>query len=295
MADMGFLPCVRRIVGRDVARAPRHVVLCHDGSRRRVPRPGVHPRRRRPRRGGRRSAQRRRPLLLARAARDRRPDITADIIEEYERAIVFTRTKHGADRLARQLGERGISAVPLHGDRTQAQRDRALRSVKNGQAQVLVATDVAARGIHIEVLPVVVHYDPPAQATDYLHRSGPHRTSGRYGRGHLARRRGRHLPGEALQRALGISPSIEPREDAPAIRLGVVDDAVAAERSTRRALDVDPQRHAAVRAAPQRPIATRLRTYAYAPRERRRARTTRAHLDARSERSGSVETPASRA
>jgi superfamily II DNA/RNA helicase len=107
-----------------------------------------------------------------RVPRDQRPQITADIVEEYERAIIFTRTKHGADRLARQLEERGISAVPLHGDRTQAQRERALRSVKNGQIQVLVATDVAARGIHIELLPVVIHYDPPAQATDYLHRSG---------------------------------------------------------------------------------------------------------------------------
>jgi superfamily II DNA/RNA helicase len=165
-----------------------------------------------------------------RVPRDQRPQYTADIIAEYERALVFTRTKHGADRLARQLGERGISAVPLHGDRTQAQRERALRSVKNGQIKVLVATDVAARGIHIDLLPVVVHYDPPAQATDYLHRSG--RTGRAGATGLVISLVGEDAIGQVkrLQRALGVPMSIELREDAPAIRLGAVDDAVASER-----------------------------------------------------------------
>ena len=165
-----------------------------------------------------------------RVAREQRPQITADIVEEYERALVFTRTKHGADRLARQLEERGISAVPLHGDRTQAQRERALRSVKNGQIQVLVATDVAARGIHIELLPVVIHYDPPAQATDYLHRSG--RTGRAGATGAVISLVGEDVIGQVkrLQKALGLETSIERREDAQPIRLGAVDDAVAAER-----------------------------------------------------------------
>ena len=156
--------------------------------------------------------------------------MTADIVEEYDRAIVFTRTKHGADRLARQLEERGISAVPLHGDRTQAQRERALRSVKSGQVRVLVATDVAARGIHIDLLPVVVHYDPPAQATDYLHRSG---RTGRAGNtGAVISLVGEDVIGQVkrLQKALGIPTMIEHREDAPAIRLGAVDDVAATER-----------------------------------------------------------------
>jgi superfamily II DNA/RNA helicase len=165
-----------------------------------------------------------------RVAREQRPQITADIVAEYERALVFTRTKHGADRLARQLEERGISAVPLHGDRTQAQRERALRSVKNGQIQVLVATDVAARGIHIELLPVVIHYDPPAQATDYLHRSG--RTGRAGATGAVISLVGEDVIGQVkrLQMALGLETSIERREDAQPIRLGAVDDAVAAER-----------------------------------------------------------------
>jgi superfamily II DNA/RNA helicase len=229
MADMGFLPAVRRIVA---ATSPnRHVMLfsatmgpdvsslvreftrdaaIHDVVGDEAPSDVDH--------------------YFWRVPRDRRPEITADIIEQYERAIIFTRTKHGADRLARQLGERGISAVPLHGDRSQAQRERALRSVKSGQIQVLVATDVAARGIHIDLLPVVVHYDPPAQATDYLHRSG--RTGRAGATGAVISLVGEDVIGQVkrLQRALGINPSIELREDAPAIRLGAVDDAAAAER-----------------------------------------------------------------
>ncbi len=229
MADMGFLPAVRRIVaatsperhvmlfsatmGPDVSSLVReftHDAAIHDVVGNEAPNDVDH--------------------FFWKVPRDRRPDITADIIETYERALIFTRTKHGADRLARQLGDRGISAVALHGDRTQAQRERALRSVKNGQIQVLVATDVAARGIHIELLPVVVHYDPPAQATDYLHRSG--RTGRAGATGAVISLVGEDVMGQVkrLQRALGISPSIEPREDAPAIRLGAVDDAVAAER-----------------------------------------------------------------
>ncbi len=238
MADMGFLPAVRRIVaatssdrhvmlfsatlGPDVSSLVReftHDAAIHDVVGDEAPSDVDH--------------------YFWRVPRDRRPDFTADIIETYERAIIFTRTKHGADRLARQLGERGISAVPLHGDRTQAQRERALRSVKSGQIQVLVATDVAARGIHIDLLPVVVHYDPPAQATDYLHRSG--RTGRAGATGAVISLVGEDVIGQVkrLQRALGISPSIELREDAPAIRLGAVDDAVAAER-----LDDAPKRRA---------------------------------------------------
>ena len=229
MADMGFLPCVRRIVGatpknrqvmlfsatmgpdvKSLVREFTDNAAVHDVVGDEAPNDVDH--------------------YFWRVAREQRPQITAEIVEEYERALVFTRTKHGADRLSRQLEERGISAVPLHGDRTQAQRDRALRSVKNGQIRVLVATDVAARGIHIEDLPVVIHYDPPAQATDYLHRSG--RTGRAGATGAVISLVGEDVIGQVkrLQRALGLELSIERREDAEAIRLGAVDDAVAAER-----------------------------------------------------------------
>jgi len=229
MADMGFLPAVRRIMAQTPS--DRHVMLfsatmgpdvkslvreftndavVHDVVGEEAPSDVDH--------------------FFWKVPRDQRPSFAADIIDEYERAIIFTRTKHGADRLARQLEERGISAVPLHGDRTQAQRERALKAVKAGQIQVLVATDVAARGIHIDLLPVVVHYDPPAQATDYLHRSG--RTGRAGATGVVISLVGEDAIGQVkrLQRALGVPTSIEVREDAPAIRLGAVDDVAATEQ-----------------------------------------------------------------
>jgi len=99
-------------------------------------------------------------------------DHTANIIDQSNRAIVFTRTRHGADRLAKQLARSGVGAVAMHGGRSQNQRRRALQSFAQGSVQALIATDVAARGIHIEAVASVVHFDPPADHTDYIHRSG---------------------------------------------------------------------------------------------------------------------------
>ena len=97
---------------------------------------------------------------------------TADLIQAARRSIVFTRTRHGADRLAKQLTNLGIGAVAMHGGRSQSQRSRALQAFSSGRAQALIATDVAARGIHIEAVASVIHFDPPADEKDYLHRSG---------------------------------------------------------------------------------------------------------------------------
>ena len=96
----------------------------------------------------------------------------ADVARSAGRSIVFTRTRHGADRLARQLGNLGVGAVAMHGGRSQHQRARALQSFSSGRVQALIATDVAARGIHIDAVACVIHFDPPADAKDYLHRSG---------------------------------------------------------------------------------------------------------------------------
>ena len=85
---------------------------------------------------------------------------------------MFTRTRHGADRLAKQLSRVGVEAVAMHGGRSQSQRKRALAAFTGGRAQALVATDVAARGIHIDDVASVIHYDPPGDHKDYLHRSG---------------------------------------------------------------------------------------------------------------------------
>ena len=88
------------------------------------------------------------------------------------RTLFFVRTKHGADRLAGQLTKAGVAAAALHGNLSQNQRQRALAAFAAGQPRVLVATDVAARGIHVEDIGLVVHYDPPADHKDYVHRSG---------------------------------------------------------------------------------------------------------------------------
>jgi ATP-dependent RNA helicase RhlE len=95
-------------------------------------------------------------------------------------ALVFTRTKHGANRLAEQLGRDGIAAAAIHGNKSQAQRIRALDDFKAGRVGILVATDIAARGIDIEALPHVVNFELPMVASDYVHRIG---RTGRAGAG----------------------------------------------------------------------------------------------------------------
>ncbi len=97
---------------------------------------------------------------------------TADILRLVGRSIVFTRTRRGADRVANQITRLGIGAVALHGGRSQGQRTRALHAFSSGRAQALVATDVAARGIHVDAVASVIHFDPPGDAKDYVHRSG---------------------------------------------------------------------------------------------------------------------------
>jgi superfamily II DNA/RNA helicase len=97
---------------------------------------------------------------------------TAQVVGEMGRSIVFTRTRHGADRLAKQLDKLGVAAAVLHGGRSQAQRNAALASFSNGRVKALIATDVAARGIHVEAVASVIHFDLPTDHKDYLHRSG---------------------------------------------------------------------------------------------------------------------------
>jgi len=103
---------------------------------------------------------------------DAKVGIAAEIAARPGRTLFFVRTKHGADRLALQLRRTGVEAGAIHGNLTQNARTRALDAFSRGEARVLVATDVAARGIHVDDVDLVVHYDPPADAKDYLHRSG---------------------------------------------------------------------------------------------------------------------------
>ncbi len=106
--------------------------------------------------------------------RDRKEALLAHLIakEDWRQVLVFTRTKIGATRLATYLDRRGLEAVAIHSDRSQPERTRALESFKSGSIRVLVATDVAARGLDIEDLPHVVNFELPWQAQDYIHRIG---------------------------------------------------------------------------------------------------------------------------
>ena len=98
--------------------------------------------------------------------------VAARIIGSSNRTIVFSRTKWGTDKLAGKLVAENVKAAAIHGDLRQAQREKALADFINGKIQCLVATDVAARGIHVDDVDVVIHYDPPSDAKTYLHRSG---------------------------------------------------------------------------------------------------------------------------
>jgi ATP-dependent RNA helicase RhlE len=106
--------------------------------------------------------------------RDRKEALLAHLIstQGWRQVLVFTRTKIGATRLASYLDRRGLEAVAIHSDRSQPERTRALESFKSGEIRVLVATDVAARGLDIEDLPHVVNFELPWQPQDYIHRIG---------------------------------------------------------------------------------------------------------------------------
>jgi superfamily II DNA/RNA helicase len=98
--------------------------------------------------------------------------VAAAISRGVSRTMMFTRTKRGADKLASALNREGVDAAAIHGDLPQRVRERALDNFQQGKLPVLVATDVAARGLHIDDVDVVVHYDPPGDHKTYLHRSG---------------------------------------------------------------------------------------------------------------------------
>jgi superfamily II DNA/RNA helicase len=233
MADMGFLPAVRRLLDRTPA--GRQTLLFSatlDGDVDTLVR-----------------SYQRDPVHHAAAgaddddveishhfwtvARDERVGVAADIVHRAGSTIVFTRTRHGADRVTRQLGRYGVKAVAIHGRRTQAQRDQALRQFSTGRAPALVATDVAARGIHVDAVGCVVHFDLPDDPKDYVHRSGRTGRAGASGTvvalvGDDARKDAR-----ALQRALGRTEPLEPADPSrlpaaqPSTRRPVGDPAVA--------------------------------------------------------------------
>ena len=171
MADMGFMPAVKRIM-RSVTTNRQTLLFSAtlDGDIDLLIREFQNS----PKRHAVATAENAGEIdhLFWNVSRDNRTKILAEIATQYERAIVFCRTKHGSDRLAGNLESMGINTCVIHGNRSQAQREKALEQFRRGKATVMVATDVAARGIHIDAVPVVVHFDMPEDPKDYIHRSG---------------------------------------------------------------------------------------------------------------------------
>jgi superfamily II DNA/RNA helicase len=212
MADMGFLPAVRRLLDRTASdrqvmlfsatmgpeietlvdnyqsNPARHDVANDDGGESDV----AH--------------------LFWNVPRQERVPVTVGLVAEHGRALVFCRTRRGADRVTVQLNTGGVKALAIHGGKTQAQRDRALAAFADGRAGALVATDVAARGIHVEDLACVVHFDPPADHTDYLHRSGRTGRAGKTGIVVSLVAEEQRSANRALQRSLGFETVVHPRE-----------------------------------------------------------------------------------
>ena len=108
-------------------------------------------------------------------------EVTAEAVNAVWPAIIFCRTRHGSDRLAKRLNKLGIHGVTIHGGKSQNQRSRALSDFTKGRVQALIATDVAARGIHVDGVACVIHYDPPEDHKAYIHRSGRTARAGQSG------------------------------------------------------------------------------------------------------------------
>ncbi|GAB7003643.1 DEAD/DEAH box helicase [Nocardioides sp. AN3] len=147
-------------------------------------------------------------------SREDRLPVLVDLATAPGRTVVFARTKHGAKALARQLNKAGAPAVELHGNLSQGARTRNMEAFHSGAATTLVATDIAARGIHVDDVALVVHADPPAEHKAYLHRSGRTARAGAAGTVITLMLDDQVKDVRALTRAAGIKPTIT-RVDGP--------------------------------------------------------------------------------
>ncbi len=172
MADMGFLPVVKQIL--DKTNNDRQTVLFSATLGKEVKvltdryqhKPVTHEV------GEREPDMTRMTHRFVRLDKTEKVALTAHEIRSHGQTIVFCRTRHGSDRVAKQLKRYGVKSGVIHGRRTQSQRDNALKAFVDGKTQALVATDVAARGIHVDGVDCVVHFDPPEDDKAYTHRSG---------------------------------------------------------------------------------------------------------------------------
>ena len=181
MLDMGFRPVVDRIV-RQTPRERQTLFLSATlgGEAGRLAEDYTHAPRRHEQRKPERERGRVEHRFLAVAHEDKLDSLVQVLAgERATRTLVFVRTKRGADRLVKRLERRGVKAAAMHGDKSQSQRERALRSFHRGGVSALVATDVAARGIDVEGITQVVNFDAPEDRDTYIHRVG---RTGRAGR-----------------------------------------------------------------------------------------------------------------
>jgi superfamily II DNA/RNA helicase len=209
MADMGFLPQVRKLL--DLTSEERQTVLFSatlDGAVGAVTREYQND----PTRHEVGAAEP--DITLAehrflRVDQADRVERTAALINDNGPTIVFCRTRHGVDRVVKVLERGGVRAAAIHGGRSQNQRDRALRAFTDGNVAALVATDVAARGIHVDDVACVVHFDLPADGKDYVHRSGRTARAGASGIVIALVTPNQVREAKRLQRAAGIEVDLE--------------------------------------------------------------------------------------
>jgi ATP-dependent RNA helicase RhlE len=183
MLDMGFLPAIRRILS---VLPTKRQTLCYSATMEQSVAGLVNEYMREPVRVALGSVLKPAESVELKAY-EVRPGEKVDTLRqllyaEKGQTLVFTRTKRGAERLAKELVRDGFSASMIHGDRSQAQRNKALNGFQEGQFQVLVATDVASRGLHVDDVAHVINYDLPKMAEDFIHRVGRTGRAGLQGR-----------------------------------------------------------------------------------------------------------------
>ena len=208
MADMGFMPAVKRIL--DQTSNDRQTILFSATLDHDVAKLKKHYQRNPVTReiGEKTPDIKNADHTYAIAKKADKPQLVAKAVNSTWPAIIFCRTRHGADRLVKQLKRLDIESGPIHGGKSQHQRKRALKNFSTGKVQALVATDVAARGIHVDGVALVVHYDPPEDHKAYIHRSGRTARAGSQGVVLSIIQPEQQKNAKKLQKRLGINESI---------------------------------------------------------------------------------------
>ncbi len=208
MADMGFMPAVKRIL--DQTSNDRQTILFSATLDHDVAKLKKHYQRNPVTReiGEKTPDIKNADHTYAIAKKAEKPELAAKAVNSTWPAIIFCRTRHGADRLVKQLNRLDIESEPIHGGKSQHQRKRALKNFSTGKVQALVATDVAARGIHVDGVALVVHYDPPEDHKAYIHRSGRTARAGSQGVVLSIIQPEQKKNAKKLQKRLGINESI---------------------------------------------------------------------------------------